>query len=61
MMFDYVGGTWLQTATEAVADVRVFGNQTLTSEIVEFRNTDVHGENTAVTPNPHPMMSQLIA
>ena len=41
MMFDYVGGTWLQTATEAVADVRVFGNQTLTSEIVEFRNTDV--------------------
>jgi hypothetical protein len=41
MMFDYVGGTWLQTATEAVADVRVFGNQTLTSEIVGFRNTDV--------------------
>jgi hypothetical protein len=40
MMFDYVGETWLQTALEAVADVRVFGNQTLTSEIVEFRNTD---------------------
>jgi len=41
MMFDYVGGTWLQTSTEAAADVRVFGNQTLTAEIVEFRNTDV--------------------
>jgi len=41
MVFDYVGGTWLQTSTEAVADVRIFGNQTLTSEIVEFRNTDV--------------------
>jgi PAS domain-containing protein len=41
MMFDYVGGTWLQTATEAVADVRVFGKQTLTSEIVEFRNNDI--------------------
>jgi hypothetical protein len=40
MMFDYVGETWLQTAMEAVADVRVFGNQTLTSEIVEFHNTD---------------------
>ncbi len=40
MMFDYVGQTWLQTAMEAVADVRVFGNQTLTSEIVEFHNAD---------------------
>ena len=41
MMFDYVGETWLQTAMEAVADVRVFGKQTLTSEIVEFRNFDI--------------------
>jgi hypothetical protein len=44
MMFDYVGGIWLQTTLEAVADVRVFGNQTLTSEIVEFRNNDVSTE-----------------
>jgi hypothetical protein len=41
IMFDYVGGTWLQTVMEAVANVRVFGNQTLTSETVEFRNTGV--------------------
>src|SRR6267154_4126081 len=34
MMFDYVGEIWLQTALEAVADVRIFGKQTLTSEIV---------------------------
>lgn len=41
MMFDYVGGTWLQTSTKAVADVRVFGDPTLTPEIASFWNTDV--------------------
>jgi hypothetical protein len=41
MMFDHVGETWLQTALEALADVRIFGNQTLTSEILEFRNSDI--------------------
>jgi hypothetical protein len=53
MMFDYVGGTWLQTATQAIADVRVFGNQTLTSEIVDFRNTYI-ASSTQPTPQAHP-------
>ena len=52
MMFDYVGETWLQTAMEAVADVRVFGNQTLTSEIMEFHNTDTTAKNQAAPRVP---------
>jgi hypothetical protein len=52
MTFDNVGGTWLQTATEAVADVRVLGSHTLTSEIVEFRNTEIAAQTPAV-PRAH--------
>ena len=38
--FGEVGGMWLQTATQASADVRVFGSQTLTSEILDHRSSD---------------------
>jgi hypothetical protein len=41
IVFGFVGGTWLQTSTEAMADVRIFGNHTLTAEIVDFRKTGV--------------------
>jgi hypothetical protein len=34
-------GTWLQTRMEAVADVRIVGPHTLTSEILDYRGTDV--------------------
>ncbi len=49
IMFDDVGGTWLQTSTEATADVRIFGNHTLTTEIVEFQNTAVVAKTQAAT------------
>lgn len=38
LMFDDMDGTWIQTSTEALADVRIFGGQILTSEIVEYRS-----------------------
>jgi hypothetical protein len=41
IVFGFVGGTWLQTSTEAMADIRIFGNHTLTAEIVDFRKTGV--------------------
>ena len=34
-------GTWLQTSMEAVADVRIVGPHTLTSQILDYRSTDV--------------------
>ena len=34
-------GTWLQTSMEAVADVRIVGPHTLTSQILDYRGTDV--------------------
>ena len=37
LTFADVGGTWLQTRMEAVADVRVVGSQTLTSRILDYR------------------------
>jgi hypothetical protein len=39
--FGDVSGVWVQTATWALADVRVFGSHILTSEIVDHRNADV--------------------
>jgi hypothetical protein len=39
--FGDVGGVWVQTATWALADVRVFGSQTLTSQLVDHRNAEV--------------------
>ena len=34
-------GTWLQTKMEAIADVRIVGPHTLTSQILDYRGTDV--------------------
>jgi hypothetical protein len=34
-------GTWLQTSMVAIADVRIVGPHTLTSQILDFRDTDV--------------------
>ncbi len=34
-------GTWLQTSMEAIADVRIVGPHTLTSQILDYRGTDV--------------------
>lgn len=39
--FGDVDGVWVQTATWALADVRVFGSHTLTSELVDHRNAEV--------------------
>lgn len=39
--FGDVAGTWVQTAVWALADVRVFGSHTLTSELVDHRNVEV--------------------
>jgi hypothetical protein len=41
MAFASVQGTWVQTNMEAVADVRIFGQHTLTSQLVDFRGADV--------------------
>lgn len=41
LSFADVQGTWLQTSMEAVADVRIAGTHTLTSQILDYRATDV--------------------
>jgi hypothetical protein len=41
IQFAEVGGTWLQTSMEAVADVRIVGLHTLTSRMLDYRGTDV--------------------
>ncbi len=47
MGFGDVQGTWLQTQVEAVADVRIFGQHTLTSQLVDYRSVDVLAMKTA--------------
>ena len=44
--FGDVRGTWLQTAMEAVADIRLLGSQTLKSELVDYRSDAVVAERT---------------
>ena len=41
MAFADVQGTWLETNMQAVAEVRIFGPHTLTSELVDYRGADV--------------------
>lgn len=41
LAFGDLGGNWLQTSVEAVADVRFLGSHTLTSRILDYRGTDV--------------------
>ena len=38
LSFDEVGGMWLQTGTKAVADVRIFGQHTLTSHELDYQS-----------------------
>jgi hypothetical protein len=40
LRFADLGGNWLQSNMEAVADVRVFGSHTLTSHILDYRVAD---------------------
>jgi hypothetical protein len=42
--FDDVDGNWLQTNLNATADVRLFGPQTLTSNLVDFKTPEVVAE-----------------
>jgi hypothetical protein len=46
-----VGGAWLQTNMEAVADVRFLGNQTLKAQTVDARVGDMVAQKT--TPGTH--------
>jgi len=41
LLFADFQGTWLQTNMQAVADVRIVGQHTLTSHIVDYRRSDV--------------------
>lgn len=41
LLFADVQGTWLQTNMQAVADVRIVGQHTLTSRMVDYRRSDV--------------------
>ena len=45
LTFDDVGGMWLQTGTKAVADVRIFGLHTLTSQEVTYNAGQVEARN----------------
>jgi hypothetical protein len=46
LAFGDLGGNWLQTNIEAVADVRFLGSHTLTSRILDYRGTDVTASRT---------------
>jgi hypothetical protein len=47
MAFKDVRGAWLQTNMQAVADVRIFGPHTLSSELIDYRPADVVAMRTA--------------
>jgi hypothetical protein len=49
MAFADVQGAWLETNMEAVADVRIFGPHTLSSQLVNFRSADVVARSAATT------------
>jgi outer membrane lipoprotein-sorting protein len=51
--FGNVGGTWLETAIEAVADIRLLGSQTLKSELVDYRSDRVVAERTPTLSRIH--------
>lgn len=44
--FGNVRGNWLQTAMEAVADIRILGTQILKSELIDYRTSAVVAERT---------------
>jgi hypothetical protein len=49
--FGNLDGTWLQMSMEAVADVRLLGLHTLTSNVLDYRGTDMSAS-TMLTPRP---------
>ena len=48
--FGDLDGTWLQTAMEAIADVRIVGPHTLTSRILDYRGANEVALTTTRTP-----------
>jgi hypothetical protein len=53
LAFADVEGTWLQTVTEAVADVRILGPHTLTSRILDYHGTDMVASETLAPSGMH--------
>ena len=51
--FGNIRGTWLQTAMEAVADIRFLGSQTLKSELVDYRSNALVAERTPTLSRIH--------
>jgi hypothetical protein len=49
--FGNLDGTWLQMSMKAVADVRLLGLHTLTSNVLDYRGTDMSAS-TMLTPRP---------
>jgi len=49
LMFGEVGGMWMQTATTAIAELRLVGEHTLTSRLVSFQPSGVVANNRAGT------------
>jgi hypothetical protein len=47
LSFGEVGGMWLQTGTRAEADVRVFGEHTLTSNEINYLDGSAEARNRA--------------
>ena len=53
LAFADVEGTWLQTVTEAVADVRILGPHTLTSRILNYHGTGMVASETVAPSGMH--------
>jgi hypothetical protein len=50
-VYSDVGGMWLQTATEAAADVRIFGPTTMVSRDVKYKITELVATKSSVQIN----------
>jgi hypothetical protein len=50
LSFGDLSGAWLQTSMEAVADVRFLGSHTLTSRILDYRETNISALTTLAPP-----------
>jgi hypothetical protein len=61
--FDYgdVGGMWLQTASEAAADVRILGRSRMVSRDVNYKITDLVAAGSVAQPNLlNPILDQSL-
>jgi len=45
LTFNEIEGMWLQTGTQAIAEVRLFGKHTLTSKAVNYQTSEVLAQN----------------